>query len=78
VTGKVPFEGDMSEVYGSILNKEPILPSEINAQSKDLEPIIMKCLNKVKDERYSSMEELLKDLEDYRQPSDDTVIMPEE
>jgi len=78
VTGKVPFEGEMSEIYGSILNKEPLLPSQINPQSRELEPIIMKCLNKVKDERYSSMEELLKDLEDYRQPGDDTVIMPQE
>jgi serine/threonine protein kinase len=39
--------------------------------------IIMKCLNKNKDKRYSSMEELLQELEKYR-PPDETVLFDDE
>jgi len=38
--------------------------------------IIMKCLNKNKEERYSNMGELLKDLEKYRS-ADETVLFDE-
>jgi serine/threonine protein kinase len=80
LTGKVPFEGEMSEIYGSILTTIPEPTSEINPESADLEPIVMKCLSKVKDERYSSMSELQKDLEEYYTPisMDETVIFREE
>jgi len=80
LTGKVPFEGEMSEIYGSILNTQPELPSEINPESAALEPIVMKCLSKVKDERYSSMSELQKDLEEYYTPisMDETIVLKEE
>lgn len=80
LTGKVPFEGEMSEIYGSILNTQPTLPSEINPESAALEPIVMKCLSKVKDERYSSMSELQKDLEEYYTPisMDETIVLKEE
>ena len=76
ITGQLPFEGDMAVIYGSILNSTPIPPSKINPKATLVEPIIMKCLSKNKDQRYSSMDELLKELEDYRNPvyKDETVI----
>ena len=77
-TGQLPFSGDMAVVYGSILNTDPIPPSQINPKVSLVEPVIMKCLNKNKDERYSSMDELIKELEDYRKPGDETVIFKKE
>ncbi|WP_321421660.1 DUF4350 domain-containing protein [uncultured Methanobacterium sp.] len=75
VTGQLPFEGEISVVYGSILNSDPVPPSHINPKAQLVEPIIMKCLNKIKKERYNSMEQLIEELEDYRKPSDETIIM---
>lgn len=74
VTGELPFKGDMAVVYGSILNTDPIPPSQINSKAIMVEPIIMKCLNKDKNLRYNSMNELIMELEDYRKPGDETVI----
>lgn len=80
LTGKVPFEGEMSEIYGSILTSQATPPSEINPESAALEPIVMKCLSKVKDERYSSMIELQEDLEEYYTPisMDETLVFKKE
>jgi hypothetical protein len=81
VTGEVPFKGEISEIYGSILTKKPTPPSQINPQSAIIEPIIMKCLKKEKDERFSSMEELIKALEEFSKHDtvkDDTVIFKDE
>ncbi len=77
-TGKLPFEGEMAVIYGSILNNDPVPPSEINPKVTLVEPIIMKCLHKIKKERYGSMDELLKDLEDFRKPMDETIIFKKE
>ncbi|ACS33481.1 serine/threonine protein kinase [Thermococcus gammatolerans] len=63
VTGKVPFEGeDFVEIAGKIVMDEPTPPSELNPDSKPLEPVIMKCLAKRKEERYQSVKELQRDL----------------
>lgn len=80
VTGRVPFEGEMSQVYDSILNKDPKKPSEINPLASEVEPIIMKCLNKVKSERYSSMDELIKDLEKIKPEEfkDETILFDQD
>ena len=67
-TGKLPFEGEISEIYSSILNNQPINPAEINPIAIPVKEIIMKCLNKKKDERYSNMEELLQELENFQSP----------
>ena len=48
-------------------------PSEINSNSKPVNDIIMKCLNKNKNKRYSSMGELIKELEKYK-PVDKTLM----
>ena len=47
-------------------------PIEINPNAKPVDEIIMKCLNKNKNERYSNMGELLKELEKYRS-NDETI-----
>ncbi len=64
-TGKVPFEGDdFVEIAEKITMEEPKRPSEINPDSQSLEPVIMKCLSKRKEERYQSVKELQRDLAD--------------
>jgi serine/threonine protein kinase len=76
VTGNLPFKGEISEVYSSILTDDPVLPSKITPEAYKIEYIIMKCLNKNKDDRYSSMEELIKDLEEHytHSTSDETIL----
>lgn len=65
LTGRLPFKGEVFEIYSSTLTKLPTPPAEINANAKPVNDIIMKCLNKAKDERYSSMDELIEELEDF-------------
>jgi hypothetical protein len=66
VTKWTPFRGDnFSEVMGQIISAQPKPPSEYNPDATAVEPIIMKCLEKDKDERYQTIEELQKDLADY-------------
>jgi eukaryotic-like serine/threonine-protein kinase len=77
ITGRLPFVGDISEIYSSILKTQPIHPFEINDNARPVDEIIMKCLNKNKDERYSSMDELIAELEKYR-PSDETTLFEED
>ena len=76
ITGNLPFKGEISEVYSSILTNDPVLPSKITPEAYEIEYIIMRCLNKNKDDRYSSMEELIKDLEEHYTPStvDETIL----
>jgi len=73
LTGRLPFEGDISQIYSSILTTQPIKPADINSNAKPVNDIIMKCLKKNKNSRYSSMGELIKELERYR-PTDKTLI----
>ena len=73
ITGRLPFEGDISQVYSAILKNQPTHPIEINPNAKPVDEIIMKCLNKNKNERYSNMGELLAELEKYKS-HEDTVI----
>ncbi|WP_297489918.1 serine/threonine-protein kinase [Thermococcus sp.] len=62
-TGRLPFEGeDFIEVAGKITMEEPAPPSEINPESKPVEPVVMRCLAKRKEERYASVAELQRDL----------------
>jgi serine/threonine protein kinase/Flp pilus assembly protein TadD len=65
LTGKRPFEAETMEGY---LHKhiylEPPSPSMLNPQIPAfLERIILKCLEKDKEKRYQSADEILKDLE---------------
>ncbi len=80
VTGNLPFKGEISQIYGSILNTLPEAPSNFNGEAKTVEGIIMKCLNKNKDDRYSSMGELIEALEGFYEPTllEDKTIMFDE
>ena len=50
------FSGDnLVEVGMAIATKQPALPSEINPEAKEVEEIIMKCLEKKK--HYQSVKE---------------------
>lgn len=63
VTGRPPFEGeDFVEVAGKITMEEPEKPGSLNPDAEPLEPVIMKCLAKRKEERYQSVEELQRNL----------------
>ena len=64
VTGQVPFKGE-TPLSIAIKHREEIPrdPCELNAQvSDDLCAVILRCLEKKKENRYSSAEVLLKDL----------------
>jgi len=65
VTGRVPFEGDTPFAVGIKHKSEiPKDPKELNTQiPDDLGRIILKCLEKAKERRYQSAEELGVDLE---------------
>jgi len=68
VTGVPPFEADTMEGYAhKHISQRPSPPSKINrALPPSCEKIILKCLEKKKEDRYQSVEELLKDLEAQR------------
>ena len=65
VTGELPFRGeDLNEISYAITNETPGFPSEVNPEAKAIEPIILKCLQKNKDDRYTNVIELQTDLAD--------------
>jgi eukaryotic-like serine/threonine-protein kinase len=68
LTGELPFKGEYDQaVIFSILNEEPEPVSSKRENVPDkLQRIINRCLKKNKDERYSSVEELLSELESLR------------
>jgi len=58
ITGKKPFSGaGVAEVTDEILHRQPPLPSEAGAESDIFDSVVMKCLNKNQDDRFSSVEE---------------------
>ncbi len=64
VTGRVPFEGDspLSVAYKH-KNEIPVAPRKLNAEIPDpLSGLILRCLEKEKENRYQSADELLADL----------------
>jgi len=65
VTGRVPFEGDTPFTIGVKHKSEiPQSPKEINSQiPDDLNDVILKCLEKDKEKRYQSAEEVRSELE---------------
>jgi len=66
VTGELPFKGNtLVEIGMAIATKDPTLPSKINPEAKEVEKIIMKCLEKDKKERYQSVIDLQRDLSEY-------------
>lgn len=66
ITGKVPFEGeDFSEIGFAIIYDDPEPPSTLNSECRELDDIILKCLNKQPDDRYQSISEFQQDLARY-------------
>ncbi len=65
VTGRVPFEGDTPFTIGMKHKGEmPKNPKELNTQiPDDLNNMILKCLEKDKEKRYQSTEEVASELE---------------
>ena len=64
VTGRVPFEGDspLSVAYKH-KNEPPLPPRKLNAQVPEpLNGLILRCLEKEKDNRYQTADEVLADL----------------
>lgn len=64
VTGQVPFEGDTPFTIGvKHKSEKPRDPKELNAQiPDDLSQVILKCLEKERENRYQDAEELRSDL----------------
>lgn len=63
ITGHPPFGDEITDLYDSKLNKVPTSPSEIRSISKNIEKIIMKCIERRKENRYQNISEILFDLE---------------
>ena len=63
-TGRVPFEGETPlSVAMKHKNEEPLDPRKVNAQIPEgLSSVILKCLEKKREERYQNAEELLSEL----------------
>src|SRR5262249_30890463 len=66
LTGRLPHAGENSvETLAGILHASPDPPSQFNPRiSRDLDRIILKCLEKDQDKRYQSTQQLLPDLRD--------------
>jgi serine/threonine protein kinase len=63
VTGSLPFTGDnMLEIVVSISTRDPVPPGDINPETKTIEPVILRCMEKNLAKRYQSVTELQKDL----------------
>jgi tetratricopeptide (TPR) repeat protein len=69
VTGCRPFEGvNLIDTIDAVLHQDPRAVSELRPELPPaLGSLITKCLAKVKDERYQSIEQLSSDLRDLRQ-----------
>ncbi|MFC2142701.1 protein kinase, partial [Acidobacteriota bacterium] len=78
VTGKVPFEGDTAlSIAMKHKGESPKDPNEYNTQiPDDLSRLVLKCLEKDKDERYQSASELYSELENIEKgiPTTDRII----
>ena len=66
LTGRLPFEGEMAEMFGKILYTEAPLPSRLQpGLNPALDAICQKALAKDVKARYSSMKALIADLANY-------------
>ncbi len=65
LTDKLPFTGDyQAATLYSIVNESPVNPSTLNSDiNQKLENVILKCIDKDLADRYSSMKEVLEELE---------------
>lgn len=65
LTGKLPFNGEtVGEVVAKILSENPELPRKLNPSIPyELEAIVMKAMNKDREKRYKSAEDMERDLQ---------------
>ncbi|MEE2825169.1 MAG: serine/threonine-protein kinase [Planctomycetota bacterium] len=65
ITGRPPFLGESPvETVLMVLEQDPVLPRELNRQvNRDLEMIVMRCLQKPQDLRYETAGQLASDLQ---------------
>jgi hypothetical protein len=65
LTGQKPFTGDTAAVMFKIVYENPALPTSVNPSLTPAHDyVVLKCLAKDREKRYSSARELLNDLED--------------
>ena len=69
LTGRPPLKGEtIMETVRLVINTDPVPPSQLVPRlARDLETICLKCLHKDPQKRYSTAEELAKDLDRYRE-----------
>ena len=64
VCNRLPFEGTTSEVLSKVMHQEALIPADVVPHiSKDLQTIILKCLQKEPRLRYQNAEQLRADLD---------------
>ncbi|MGD1157343.1 MAG: serine/threonine-protein kinase [Terriglobia bacterium] len=80
LTGQKPFMGDTAAVMFKIVYENPALPSSVDPLLTPAHDyVVLKCLAKDRDKRYSSARELLNDLDDLqhgRQPRSQAAAVP--
>ncbi len=65
LAGEKPFAGDTAAVMFKVVYQDPVPPSHLNKKlSPGIDYLVLRCLAKDRDKRYSSAREFLEDLED--------------
>src|SRR6266571_4113636 len=71
LTGRKPFEGlTASDVIALILTRDPTPFKDLTEVPPELQSIVMKTLAKAKEQRYQTMEDLARDLKNYKRKLD--------
>jgi WD40 repeat protein/tRNA A-37 threonylcarbamoyl transferase component Bud32 len=67
VTGRPPFQASSrTDTLSQVMDREPVSPRQLNASvPRDLETIVLKCLQKDSGRRYRSARELADDMDRY-------------
>jgi serine/threonine protein kinase/Tfp pilus assembly protein PilF len=78
VTGQVPFEGDTPlSVAMKHKTKAPPNPRKVNVQiPEDLSRLILRCMEKAKEKRYQTAEEVLSELGKIGEPGAEIISAP--
>ena len=67
LTGRRPFNGDMTQLYDEVLNKAPKPPRQIDDRiPRELESICFKCLSKSVGDRYTTAKDLAENLSQWQ------------